>query len=541
MRSIGFLLSVMLMVIAGTADMASAAKQKTPRTAAPEKPIYEAPMRVVIVRNSSALCEPICPQWIAAEGEITDATPAAFRKVFKQMGKNKLPVVIRSPGGSINAALAIGKMLRERQMTVAVGYTVFRSCSPASKSCKLPAINQGVYEGYIEEDRSFCNSACPMLLSGGTTRIASYYASIGLHEPKTVWTHEQVRYRDHYRILNGKKKVTKRQILSRKTVYDRTTFGLDKRLHKRLTGYYKTMGVDVAILNETVKAKYQDIYYLPEDQKTTLKLRTTSERAVFLDNPNFCGSGAKGAVCVEDKLRDPARLAMLKLADVGVKPNAAKMTFRLARLWGVHCITVCPMWIVAEGVIRPETPADFATFLKMQGLQKIAVVFHSTGGDPMAAMELGRMIRKAGFETALGQSEFSIYEDQSKIVPYKPQPAQIKSDGLCNGACALAYAGGTERHVNAETTMQLYHPTAISSSEGTAVAIAMNQHLIAMGVAPKFMSSLHLLKGKTAASWKMAELLTVAMATDAQNVRDLLSAEKCLANIWATSCLAPIN
>ncbi len=537
MRIMGVIFGILFVLMAGCLDVAVAAKRKNPPTVTTEKPIYEAPMRVVIVRNSSPQCEPICPEWIAAEGEITDATPAVFRQVLRAMGKNKLPVVIRSPGGAINAALIIGKLLRDRDMTVAVGSTVFSSCSPASKSCTLPPESKGVYDGYIVEDQAFCNSACPMVLSGGTTRLTSYATSIGLHEPKTVWTRQQTRYRDYYRIVNGRKKITKHQILSRKMVYDKTTYGLDKALRKRLASFYGSMGIDLAILDESTRAHFNDLYFLPEDMKTKLHLRTSGQLASYLSNPKLCGTTSTSAICVEDKARDPAKLAMRRLMDVGVKPDAAKMTFSTARLLGVNCVTVCPVWVSAEGVIKPETPAEFKAFVKVRGLQKLAVVFHSSGGDPLAAIELGRLIRESGFETALGRTVF----DTPVADVHKPEPARINPNGVCNGACALAFAGGTQRHANGEMQVQLQNPTLYGVSQTSSLSVAMNQHFLQMGVKPGLMAGMHMLRGKESRQMSRADMLDTALATDAQNVVDLLSPVKCLTDIWATSCLSPLN
>ncbi len=537
MRLLVVILGFCMAVLAGLPGTAAAAKQRKPFAVEIEKPIYEAPMRVVIVRNSSPLCEPNCPQWIAAEGEITKTTPALFRRVLKHMGKRKLPVVIRSPGGDISAALLIGRMLRERQMMVAVGYTVFTRCSPNAKSCKLPPENKGVYEGYVSEDRAFCNSACPMVLAGGVTRYSSSGTSIGLHEPKTVWTRERVRYRDFYKIVNGRKKLTRHQILSRKTVHDKTTYGLHKVLRQRLTAYYGEMGVDIEILNETTKAKFEDIYFLPEEQKSRLKLRTTGERASFLSNYKLCGRGATSAVCVENTLLDPAKLAIRRLQDVGVDANAPKMRFQMARHWGVTCITACPMWIAADGVIAPETPALFESFLAQQGVQKVPMVLNSPGGDAMAAIALGRLIRKAGFETAVARTEFPKQDPGLE----RSMPARIKVDGRCHGACVLAFAGGVLRHVSGKTRVVMQNPTLYGVNQASALSVAMNQHFLQMGVKPAMMAAAHMLRGKEQQQMNGMDMLRVSLATNQQNIADTLSVSKCLADTRAVGCRGPME
>jgi hypothetical protein len=537
MRQICLVFLALLMALASGAE---AAKSKVAKPAPVTKPIYEAPMRVVIVRNSMATCEPDCPQWIAAEGEITDATPAQFRKVFKQLGQKKLPVIIRSPGGSINAALIIGKMLRERGMTAAVGYTLYSGCRPDDPACKLPQESKGVYNGMIVEERAFCNSACPMVLAGATTRFSSRDTYIGLHKPRTTWLQEQVRFREVYRMVNGKKKVTSRKIVSRKKVHTKTTYGLDKRLRKRLGDYYKSMGVDIGILVDTEKAEFKDIYFLPEDRKNSLNLRTTGERATFLGNPKLCGDGATQAKCVEDK-GQAAKLAVLLVG----KPQQAersgngtpeRMSFYVATLKGSNCATICSQWIAAVGDVAPETPGDFISFVKQAGVGKMAIVLNSAGGDALAAIELGRLIRKFEFETLVGHTT----PEPGAKPKHKAVAAGVTSQASCAGSCVLVFAGGKERHVNASPQLVVNHPSFYKARTLVhGIDVKMNIYLSEMGVKPQFMTGLHALKPESTRSLDRAEVLDLKLGTDALGVTDALSHKRCSAHVEAAGCSGP--
>lgn len=286
---------------AGLADAASKKKKtkKAPAAPAISKPIYEAPMRVVIVRSSSPSCEPLCPEWIAAEGEITGATPAAFSKVFKQMGKRKLPIIIRSPGGSINAALEIGRMIRKRGLDVSLGWTSFTGCAPDQKSCKLPPEQKGIYRGLVLSSRAFCNSACPLILAGGVTRLAPNDTYVGVHQPKTVWSREIVTYRERYRMVKGKKKVIDRKIIGRKPGKSRVTYGYDKSLRKKLTAFYKEMGINPKVLEEAEKAAFKDINYLSGVELQDFKLRTLPTGPETLAGPNVCKPVGAPSNCAE--------------------------------------------------------------------------------------------------------------------------------------------------------------------------------------------------------------------------------------------------
>jgi hypothetical protein len=526
---------VLIAVIAVSLGDAGAAKKKS-APPSPAKPIYDAPMRVFIVRNSDPRCEPNCPQWIGAEGQIMRNTPALFKSVFKQMGKYKLPIIIRSPGGSIEAALEIGRMIRDRGLTVAVAHTNFRGCSPADSTCKPPKDSKGIYEGTISEEYAFCNSACPMIVSGGTTRMISYLASAGVHQPSTTWTREVVRYREFYKIVKGKKKVTERKILSRKNVPGKTTYGLDDRLRKKLGAYYKSMGVDLAILDETNKAKFTEMNYLSADQADKLKLRTVPLRAVYLDGFRLCGASPTSAVCVLDKSRDPAIVRERLYAMAGIAPNSPAMTFRLAQAKGSDCETLCFAWIAAEGVITETTPHAFEIFLKTAGVKSLPIVFNSPGGDVKAAMELGKAIRRLELQTTVGQSLFEKPSPNLRVDFTKPAPAEIKSEGTCHGVCLLAFAGGKSRHVSKGTQIALHNPAIYRDIAGsTSDVIAMNYFLYQMGVSNELMTSLYKVDKTKPKQFKYEELLHYVVATGARDFSES-SVDLCERNPQATGC-----
>lgn len=118
----------LLLVQAVTGDAATT--KKKPVEKAPVSP----PMIFAIVRSGTIGCEPNCPQWISAEGQIMPGSASQFRKILKQAGKLRLPVVITSPGGDVEAALAIGQMIRQRKLDVLVGWTLFTGCNPTAKT-----------------------------------------------------------------------------------------------------------------------------------------------------------------------------------------------------------------------------------------------------------------------------------------------------------------------------------------------------------------------------------------------------------------------
>ncbi len=254
------------------------------------------PMQVLIVQGTGD-CATACPQWIAAQGEITAATPARFAKVLRQMGKRKLPVILNSPGGSIAASLEIGRMIRKNGLDVAIGRTSIIGCPPLAPSCKKAKSQNGVYGGVASPGASYCNSACHLVLAAGTQRIVPAGSSVGVHQARTVWNREVVTYRERYRIVGGKKQVIDRKIVSRKPAKPRITYGYDKALTRTLNSYYKTMGIDPEVLAEAKKASFKDINFLSSADLDRLRLRTSSAGLGALVGKGRCQKSPLPANC----------------------------------------------------------------------------------------------------------------------------------------------------------------------------------------------------------------------------------------------------
>lgn len=293
-------------LLAGSIDAAS--RKKAPPK--PELPPAFQPMRVVIVRSMILACEPLCPQWISAEGQIDARTPALFKKVLARAGKARLPIVISSPGGDVEAALAIGRMIKERQLDVAVGTTFFTGCAPAEAGCKLPEDQKGVYRGVARSEYSFCVSACPFILASGARRISVAGYDLGLHQLTRTVTQERVRYWITYRVVNGKKKILNRKVLSRKPWKSYSTNKLSKPLQKKLVAYFNKMGVDGAGMFDLInKAPASSMHLLSMEEALNVKLATEFGSPTELVANKVCASEPPAGNCIPSsgKLGQTAR------------------------------------------------------------------------------------------------------------------------------------------------------------------------------------------------------------------------------------------
>jgi hypothetical protein len=281
--------------IALQATSVGAATRKIPQ---PLNPAFELPMRVVIVRNNIGSCEPLCPQWVSAEGQITADSPAVFKKTLATARKLRLPIVVNSPGGDVDAALIIGEMIRARHLDVAVGSTYFGGCAPYQKDCKLPEEQKGVYRGIVLSGQGFCVSACAFVLASGERRMRGIGALVGVHQISRTITREKVDYFEKYRIVNGKRKVLSRKIMDRKPVKSYVSTRLDKRLKQRLLAFFERMGVDKALLALFDRAPPSSMYMLASDEVRATRLITDVTPAHELVASGVCAREPAAANCV---------------------------------------------------------------------------------------------------------------------------------------------------------------------------------------------------------------------------------------------------
>ena len=108
---------------------------------------------------------------------------------------------------------------------------------------------------------------------------------------------------------------------------------------------------------------------------------------------------------------------------LSINPVSAKdMTFKVRYLNHTNAI-------VADGEITADTPKNFSTFMESVELDgfKFEVWLNSDGGNLIAGLELGSLIRNTGFLDTVVHSE--------------------NMSAKCYSACAYAFMGGREREV----------------------------------------------------------------------------------------------
>ncbi len=211
-------------------------------------------MTFSVLRLSYVQCEPLCAQWIAADGEITDQTPAKLERLLANPSYRKFPILISSPGGRVYAAMKMGRLIRKYGMTTAVAQSSGLGCSLSSTCVTLGSKDDVVHSGYVMPNRGYCNSACPLMLLGGVVRIGGGDIHIGLHQPHD----DSPRWIDHYwdtwRMIKGKKHIISHRFVKRTYLKPLHIVGVTPQLKQIYLSYFKQMGGSPQILDEMAKA-----------------------------------------------------------------------------------------------------------------------------------------------------------------------------------------------------------------------------------------------------------------------------------------------
>jgi hypothetical protein len=429
----------------------------TASEAAKQKQAGQPPMDFILVHSLSCLED--CAEWISAEGRITSDTPARLRKFLKKIGDRKVPVVLRSEGGEVDAAYAMGRMIRKAGLETAVGGTQLKDCPDDDRRCAAAIAKDGTSLGDTYSDGAFCYSACPLVLAGGTSRASSQWAYIGVHQITTIYQKVRISYRIEYKMVNGKKTEISRKEVGRKPAGQRSSTKLGKKATAALTGYLKEMGVSGDLVDLMMATTPASIAVIPPEDAVRMGLLT--DVLTFSEWPGMplCPKdAAASAVCYRHPVAEvavasaPVAEAPVKRATVytsGGLPNTHPMDFLV--MYDGNCQDECTQWISADGDISPDTPAQLDAILKTLGEKKLPVVFQSYGGDRDAAFAMGRMIRAAGLDTSIGRTRLPncpMMDPRCKASMAKDGPTEgevFAGGAYCFSSCTLAFMGGELR------------------------------------------------------------------------------------------------
>ena len=431
------------------------------------------PMRFVVVRSNAPGCEPTCPEWISAEGTIEAGTPALLKRALKKLGDRKLPVIVDSPGGNVDAALALGRLIRKNKLDIAVGKTRFEGCLPDEKDCTDNDGRGARYFGTAYADGSICNSACPLMFSGGVRRVVGQWAFLGVHQITTTYVKTKLLYRTTYRVVKGKKKVINTRVVSRKNAGSYKTYEMSKAVEKRLAAYLKEMGVGQDVLTTMKNTPASGIHQLVPENMLRMNLVTSLDSVDLFTAGTICRANPLPANCREIPANKPAMptVPTVEAPTAGSEPTEVTpaqpeiaqreedMRFVVVRGSNLLCDPDCPEWISAEGTITARTPERLRQLLDTLGDRRLPVVISSPGGDVPGALAAGRLIRERKLDVAVARTEFVGCEPGEADCAAEDgvlAGLTIDAGGECDSACALMLAGGVRRLVSSQARLSVH-------------------------------------------------------------------------------------
>jgi hypothetical protein len=250
-----------------------------------------------IVRTSDSACEPDCPEWIAADGDISENTEKAFKAILEQVGSRDLPLLINSFGGRVDVAMAMGRLIRELNMTVEVARTDCRRCEPWDAKCK-PDFKDGAYYGYANLTFGVCNSACPILLAGGARRIAGPLTRVGVHQIVTTQEKCRNKYRVYQERLGNGAIVTKKELVERQRIGTVRSTELRDSLRSDLENYLTDMNVKPALIELMLSTPPEDIRYLNLEELKNLGVVTDIHEIERLVGAGICRGRTRAQNCL---------------------------------------------------------------------------------------------------------------------------------------------------------------------------------------------------------------------------------------------------
>ena len=270
-------------LLAGGIDAASPARAAPAPQAAPTS---LAPMRFLRVRSGGSACRTDCPEWISAEGKIVMGTADALARVIAALGDRRLPIFINSAGGSVQDAMAMGRLIRAKRLAVVVARTAIAPCAASAREC-------GEARGSAESWGAYCASACTLVLAGGVERYVSPLSFVGVHQLTELVSKTQVKrlYSVRYFVLAGLKLELSRTLVGERRSTATTKRTADRSVDDSVGLYLAEMGVLDPVMKLTLATPARDVHWLTAEELETSRLAT-----IWVDgaSPIVDDAGASG-------------------------------------------------------------------------------------------------------------------------------------------------------------------------------------------------------------------------------------------------------
>jgi hypothetical protein len=243
-RAIPFVLILIACAIGGAA-VAAAQKLPEPARTAPAAPnaALTTPIEFYLAHGDADACGPGCSEWIAAEGKIDVGAADRFRQLLRKLADRRPPIYFHSPGGKVNDALELGRLIRDKKFEVSVGHTVPQACASdkqSANSCEARKRGGQAVEAEISPTTYECNSSCVYALAGGAVRHVPPWVKLGIHD---------IGVDPNSSVPRG---------VSLTTVM--------RLSHARVRSYLREMGIDDALFSAAVATPFESVRLLQRDE-----------------------------------------------------------------------------------------------------------------------------------------------------------------------------------------------------------------------------------------------------------------------------------
>jgi hypothetical protein len=142
------------------------------------------------------------------------------------------------------------------------------------------------------------------------------------------------------------------------------------------------------------------------------------------------------------------------LFPVQAKAEPGSMTFRVAPVEMEQCGARCPHVIIADGLIETGTPLAFVDFLRAESSDadlRHIVYLNSRGGNVVASMDFGRILRELRMAAVVGR-----FEDDGAGYYV----------GECVSACVYAMMGAVKRVAPPGSEVALHRMSVVETESG---------------------------------------------------------------------------
>lgn len=193
------------------------------------------------VEGPAEQCGSYCRTWISAAGVITEESVRVFETFAHTSDLRGATMVLDSEGGSVLSAMALGRLVRNYDMTTTVGRTV-----------DLPKGQDGRVRATLSP-KATCESMCAFLLLAGSRRYVPAEARVLVHQ---IW-------------LGAKSK------RAREVSYSADELQLVQRDIGRLARYTVEMGGGIELIEIALRVPpWEPMHRLSDDELRRIKMTT---------------------------------------------------------------------------------------------------------------------------------------------------------------------------------------------------------------------------------------------------------------------------